>query len=303
LKWIPTEEENATEARRLEVGYFQGAYCVPGTTHFSLVSLRDEWVRWEFEPAFIQSVKDQAISGTKADRKLIPVPPGDSHTQDYPDHSLVQISRPSKYQQQNESTCLIDSFCSAMYEFGCVDQVTALRADPKSGDVSAGNKNIWTDFVCLVNSHFSSIVIRLCKLRGAKDVDAILGWKDNFVIVTSLAASDGSDGQHAISICDGGIFDANCGSVLTKTQESLDWCCGGKGVKCIGIHRSYVALPIDYSNRPVEHRILFQQQKPTGLVRGWICGNFMSDRPKIQFADGEKRYAEENEFEQFISLT
>ena len=123
------------------------------------------------------------------------------------------------------------------------------------------------------------------------------------MIVASLKASDGSDGQHAIAICDGGIFDANCGSVLTKTQESLDWCCGNGGVTCLGVHRLYVALPVDYSNRVVDHHILFQAQKPSGPVRGWICGGFMSSTPKLQFADGEKRLAKENEFSTFLSLT
>ena len=303
LKWIPTEEVGASDATKLTVGYFQGAYCIPGTTHYSIVSLNEDWVRWEFEPPFIQSVKEQAVSGTKAERKLIPVPPGDPHVHDLPNQHLVLEGRPTKYQQRNETTCLIDAFCSAMYEFGCVHPVEKLRADPKSAVVSAGNQNIWRDFIQLVNTHFSSVGIRLCKLRGAKDVDAILTWKDNFVIVVSLKASDASDGQHAIAICDGGIFDANSGNVLSKTQESLDWCCGGGGVTCIGMHRSYVALPLDYSNRPVEHHILFQVLKPQGLVRGWLCGDFLKPRPKIQLADGEKRRAEENEFASFISLT
>ena len=50
LKWIPTEEVGATLERKKEVGYWQGAYCVPGTTHYSLVSLRDAWVRWFLIP-------------------------------------------------------------------------------------------------------------------------------------------------------------------------------------------------------------------------------------------------------------
>jgi hypothetical protein len=129
-----------------------------------------------------------------------------------------------------------------------------------------------------------------------------LRWKDNFVIVASLKGSDASDGQHAIAICNGGIFDANCRFALTKTQESLDWCCGGGGIKCIGVHRSYVMLPKDYNNRPVDKRVLFQMLKTNGMVKGWICGNFDSHRPKIQFADGEKRLAEPDELTSFISL-
>ena len=138
----------------MSVGYFQGAYCIEGTTHYSLVSLTEEWVAWEFEPGFIQSVKEQAVSGTKAERKLIPVPPGDSLEQDRPQPHLVLQMRPTKYQQRNLSTCLLDAFCSAMFEFGCVNPVKALRDDPASGDIYPGNKDIWRDFIKLPASGY-----------------------------------------------------------------------------------------------------------------------------------------------------
>ena len=53
LKWIPTDDTTATKETKFQIGYFQGAYCVPGTTYFSLVSLRDEWVDFQFEQGFV----------------------------------------------------------------------------------------------------------------------------------------------------------------------------------------------------------------------------------------------------------
>ena len=114
---------------------------------------------------------------------------------------------------------------------------------------------------------------------------------DSFVIIASLKASDRSEGQHAIAIWNGGIYDANSRRVLKKKQEALDWCCGGGEVTCTGIHRSYQLLPINHRNVKQEARFVFQTKNSSGkLVRGWI----VSQRPVmtlIQFTTGEKREA------------
>ena len=41
LKWIPTDDLEATDAMKARRGYYQGAYVVPGTGFFSTVSLKD----------------------------------------------------------------------------------------------------------------------------------------------------------------------------------------------------------------------------------------------------------------------
>jgi hypothetical protein len=187
-------------------------------------------------------------------------------------------------------------------QLGCATQVATLRYNLLSKAVSAGNKKIWGDFIDLVNRHFAPLGLCLCKQTGCKDVNLLLSWKDNFVIIASLRGSDASDGQHAIAICNGGIFYANYNRALTKTQESLDWCCGGGGIKCLGVHKLYVMLPKYYKDRPVEGRPLFQVKKSTEMVKGWTCGRFDSDTPKIQFADSQKRVAKKGELESLISL-
>ena len=133
-------------------------------------------------------------------------------------------------------------------------------------------------------------------------VQDMLGWDDSFVVIASLKANDGSEGQHAVAIFDGAIYDANCKFALRKSQESLDWCCGGGGVVCTGLHRAYTLLPINHRNLGRKSRYAFKMKKITGLwVRGWI----VSHRPVstlIQFADGEKREATAFELASFTRL-
>ena len=290
LKWIPTDDPNACEQDKVDVGYFQGAYRLPGTSYFSLVSLRDEWVDFQFEPAFVASVKEQGLGGLNNAGELIPVPPGDAKNHVLPSPQLVHFMRASKYQQRGSSTCLIDAFCSAMHEFGCVRLVEELRANPLSNQVSAANKNIWGDFVRLVNLQFSSVGLRVCKQKGSKSVHELLQQNGQFVILVSLKASDASDGQHAVAIFNGGIFDANYKHVLKKTQKSLDWCCGGDGVTCTGVQRSFIVLPLGYHKLPINSRHVLQARNKTDyLVRGWVCSSNRVGSPLLQFADGVKR--------------
>jgi hypothetical protein len=103
----------------------------------------------------------------------------------------------------------------------------------------------------------------LCKQKRSKSVHDLLDTNDQFVILVSLKASNASDGQHAVAIFNGGIFDANYKHVLKKTQESLDWCCGGDGVTCVGVQRSFVVLPLGYNKLPVHSRHVVQAWNKT----------------------------------------
>ena len=300
IKWIPTDDPEASDKTKRDVGYFQGAYCVPGTSSFSVVSLLDEWVQGQFEPGFVRGVKDQAITGYHNSRALIPVPPGDTKQQDKPDECLVFFLRPCKYQQKKKSTCLIDAFCSAIVAFGCSLQVKALREDPDCQLVSAACLNIWDVFGKLVNKHFTSLGFRLFKQKGSnKSALDLLAMDDSFVIVASLKASDASDGQHAITLFNGAIYDSNYKFALKKTQASLDWCCGSQGITCIGVQKSFIVMPRGYTALPDNIRFVFTTVNSSGcLTRGWVC-HTMDMKHKIQFADGEKRESSNEELSYF----
>jgi hypothetical protein len=109
----------------------------------------------------LAAVKEQALGSLKNAGELIHVPPGDGKEQEVHWDRLVYFMRSTKFPQKGASTCLMDAFCSAMHEFGCVCQVKELQKNPLCNKVSAANKNIWGDFVRLVNLQFASVGIKL----------------------------------------------------------------------------------------------------------------------------------------------
>ena len=290
-------------ADKMNVGYFQGAYSVPNTSHFSVVSLRDEWVYFHFEKSFIEDVKTQAVGGTRSARKLVEIPPGDSQpVSKKPAPGLMMYLRPARFQQKDNSTCLVDAFCSAMYDFGCTTAVADLRLHNDTAALSAANKNIWGDFANLVNRCFTPVGLQLFKQKGSITLEEMMECDDSFVIVASLKANDGSEGQHAVAIYDGAIYDANSRFALKKNKESLDWCCGGGDVVCKGFHRAYKLLPITHRNVREDSRGVFQKMNKSGkLVRGWIVSH-RTDSSLVQFTDGEKSEATPDELANFDRL-
>jgi hypothetical protein len=158
---------------------------------------------------------------------------------------------------------------------------------PLSNQVSAVNKKIWVDFVRLVNLQFSSVGLRLCKQKGSKSVHDLLERKNRFVILVLLKASDGSDGQYAIATFYEGFFYANYKHV---TQASLDWCCGGDGVTCRGVHCSFIVSPLGYHKLPVHSRHVLQAPNKTNyLVRRWVCSLNCLGLPLLEFTNSEKQ--------------
>jgi hypothetical protein len=282
---------------------------VPGTSHYTTVSLRDEWVNFQFDPTFVAEVKRLAIKGTRAQaRRLITVPPGNSRDKlELPPKHLLEYMRRSKFQQGENSTCLFDAFCSAMYIFGCVPQVDNLRAAVSSETIpgqslSQANILVWGDFNMRVNRAFRSVGLQSVKQNNARTVSDLLGCDDLFVIVASLCASDCMEGQHAIAIFDGAIYDANSKYALSKTQESLDWCCGGDGITCTGIHRSYQILPVNYNKIEENMRFVFQTRNENNCtVRGWVAST-LGDSILAQFTDGTKRSVTKAELASFVRM-
>ena len=106
---------------------------------------------YQFEKTFLQEVKEQGVMGSKRAHRLVEIPPGDPKQQEQPTPDLLWHMCPIKYLQREFSTCLLDAFCSAMHDFGCMLVVVALRPYLKSEWLSAGNKNVWGDFSNQVN--------------------------------------------------------------------------------------------------------------------------------------------------------
>jgi hypothetical protein len=302
LKWIPTDDPGANDAIKGKRGYFQGAYVVPGTTWFSIVSLKDDWVKPEFDPKLLKEVINQGVLGLRPSHKFIPIPPGSSKNQALPPSTLLHYLRNSRFQQGSQSTCLLDCLCSAAYDLGCIQNVETLRAHPGCPTLHQANTLIWNDFGTLVNKHFKSVGLQVFNHTKSHFVKDFLGFDDSFVIIATLRGSDGMAGQHAVAIYNNGIYDANCPFVLKKQQESLDWCCGDGDVTCIGIERSVQLLPIRHKELTPELRFVFQtRNKFECNVRGWVAGT-KKKRVMVQFADGESRSVTKDELDMFARL-
>jgi hypothetical protein len=292
LKWIPTGVMGASDETKYAEGYFEGAYRVADTSHYSSVALDDDWVIHQFDPTFIQDVKVQGVTGQPSEkRRLISIPPGSSRlTANRPPNELLKFTKTSKYQQGQNSTCLFDAFCSAMHEFGCVQQVKTLRATPGSSSFNQSNRFVWKDFNQMVNHQFKASGLQVFKQNIGTSVLSLCERDDSFVIVAALKSDDGMEGQHAIAIYAGCIYDSNSHYVLKKSQESLDWCCGGNGVVCTGIHRSYQLLPTHYKKLDISTRLTVRMRDSTGAdLRGWVAG-LKAKLVHIQLANGTRQY-------------
>jgi hypothetical protein len=303
LKWIPTDDPAATDEMKKDRGYFQGAYVVPGTTEFSIVSLKDDWILHDFHPDLLLEIKLQGIEGLRAKERFVVIPPGSSKSQPLPPRSMLFYLRKCRFQQGDDSTCLLDCFSSAMYDFGCKAQVHQLRNHPDVALLNQTNTGVWGDFGNLVNRHYKDVDLQLFRQNTNRQVNNLLACDDSFVIIATLVASDGMVGQHAVAIFNGGIYDANCTHVLKKTQEALDWCCGDGPATCTGVHRSYQMLPKNHKEISLEMRFVFQTRDENNCnVRGWVAAS-KGKLPIVQFADGNRRHVSVEELGMFTRLT
>ena len=258
----------------------------------------------EFDPVLLKEIRKQGVEGLRASHKtFITIPPGNSKQQSLPPTPLLHILCKSKIQQGRHTTCLLDCFSSAMYDFGCVDQVQLIRNHPDCHALNQSNKSVWNDFGNFINRHFKEVGLKLYRNKKMGGVQELLTCDDSFVIIAALKASDGMEGQHAVSIFDGGIYDSNSAVVMKKTQEALDWCCGDGNATCTGIHRMYQLLPTNHREVSQDMRFVFQACNVNDCnVRGWVAGT-IKDKPLVQFADGERRRVSLEELGMFTRLT
>ena len=138
--------------------------------------------------------------------------------------------------------------------------------------------------------------------KNSRSVEDLLTCDDSFVVIAALKASNGMEGQHAIAIFNGGIYDANCRLVMKKTQESLDWCCGDGDETCTGIEKSYQMLPTRHKEISTDMGYTFQTRDANDCnVRGWVAGT-SGKLPQVQFVDGRRFYVTLEELSMFTRL-
>ena len=251
----------------------------------------------------MKDIRKQGVDGQRAKTRFIPIPPGNAKPQSLPPSSMLHFLRKTQFQQGTNTTCLLDCFSSAMFDFGCLEQVALIRNHPDRHGLNQGNKTVWNDFGNFINRSFKAVGLQMYRHRHTTRVEDLFACDDSFVIVAALKASDGMAGQHAIAVFDGGIYDSNSAVVMKKTKEALDWCCGDGNVTCTGVERLYQLLPIKHKVVSPDMRYVFQTRNHKNCqVRGWVAGA-NSTTPLVQFADGESRRVSLEELKMFTRLT
>ena len=257
-------------------------------------SLPADWVLHNFEKNYLHAVKKRALSDDFKFKpiKFCHVPPGDpkDSLMEVPIHlCVIDESKRNDYKtikffQGNDRTCLLDSFCSALYSFGLTEDSIWLNQNGDS--LIQSNLNLMDNFISKVNKALSvkyQLKMRLLGKAGttrSMSIESLLNLDDSFPIIATLIGNNGMFGQHAISIFNGQIFDSSSQHRLKKSKDSLDWCVSG-GEACVECIGTYVV----YQLRPKTEEFECKSYLFKNNLRGWICGR-KSGKFKVMFTDG-----------------
>jgi hypothetical protein len=188
-----------------------------------------------------------------------------------------------KYHQTKALTCLIDSFCIAIWEFGLCAASEGLHREHRMW-LSQSNYRLIGDWIEITQTNYLNklqLVIR--KLPHLRHVDQVLAWDTAWPSVVLLASSDGGAGWHSVMIYEEGIYEPNSTFVLTKSRESLDWATG-VDCTCLGITRAYQIVPRHVGSLTDGPPRIYNVE---GHGRGWVENN-TSTYAKVRLFSGER---------------
>jgi hypothetical protein len=186
---------------------------------------------------------------------------------DAPPPAMLCTSTRIKYRQTEELTCLIDSFCSALWAFGLPKAAADLQQHHRL-HLSQCNHRLIGDWINITNRNYlnpGGMVIR--KIGNIHTVDHALAWDTSWPLLLVLATSDGAVGQHSVTVYRDGVYEPNAEFVLTKSRGSLDWA-SGDDCTCIGITKAYQIVPRDAGSLRNGPPRIFNVE---GHGRGWLA--------------------------------
>jgi hypothetical protein len=159
-------------------------------------------------------------------RKWIPVPIGDSSSQNVPPHLIVNVR--VQYQQGEDKTCLLTSLASAFHHVGQKHTGLVLASIAKETENLPADEQL-SAAISAVKEH--DMVYKKYeywkKTKALSRHDLFRDSNDNPKLIV-LRGCDGGV-QHAISVVGNVIFDSNRKEGLVLSKESLDWCCNCNG--------------------------------------------------------------------------
>ena len=211
LKYIPPKLDKDNVEIKPEPWF---GYCKCSNKKEALDSL---YINQTFPPDLIADVK---AFGVKGSQKWIDIPPGEAKPcSSFPEH--LEKGPVMKYrQEEDQNTCLVYSFASALDHIGA--KTSAFVLYRKSGKIINRCDTVARFSVAVKDSdkHFNFVRLKLPSYN-------ILDRVDNQLVVASLRGSDGKE-EHCVTIFDKWVFDSNFEYALPLCRESLDLCCSSK---------------------------------------------------------------------------
>ena len=208
------------------------------------IELSDDWVQENFPEQFLDRVRENASMG----RKYIRLPPGsvfdDNYKDTVPTACLLPDAPVVRYPTCGLDTCLSSSIASALHFLGKPQEAKAISSYGDSLVRNGSPPNLMN----LVVQYTSKILGKYQPHRLDKECACLLKLsheqkKNCLCIAVVLEASDG-DCQHAVTVVDDWVFEANAKTALRLCRETLDWCCGGTSLY-FQAHRAYgFMLPV-----------------------------------------------------------
>jgi hypothetical protein len=217
----------------------------------------------------VEERKQAALHPTKRPKQVLPSVAQAQATLlavDAPPPQALCTTNLIKYRQTEALTCLIDLFCSAIWEFGLCKAAEGLHREhwmrlSQSNYWMIGN---WIETTQCNYLNTLQLVIR--KLPHLHHVDQVLAWDTAWPLVVLLSSSDGGVGQHSVTIHEEGVYEPNVTFVLTKSRESLDWATG-IDCTCLGITRAYQIVPQHVGSLTDGPPLIYNVE---GHGRGWV---------------------------------
>ena len=175
------------------------------------------------------------------------VPPGNAVSDDdkitVKDVQAFCTADKPKYRQGKHLTCLVDSFASALHVFGCVEEARKLN---RQGRVNLNQSNLkcigdTMDYIYykLFETRFQ--MVKISATEGMS-LEALLQVDDSWPIAALLRSEDGGEGQHAVGMLNGCIFESNSPRVLRKCAEAFHFSTGKRSI-CTGAFSVYRLAP------------------------------------------------------------
>jgi hypothetical protein len=185
------------------------------------VSLPKEWVHLNFDEALLDEARQRAaeeLSGREQKKKSpwIRLPIGDSRDDDPP--LVIRHKQGVHYYYQGEhDNCLMGGLVNAIFRMTGPEDADALLKDYPSVVIHLQ----WDKFV----RHVNHVMRDRFNVRRLKTKEHVLSLDSTYPLVVQLKSTDNSD-THAICVYLECIYDSASRFVLSKSLDSLNWCCG-----------------------------------------------------------------------------